>query len=386
MTCKTTIVRILGAWGLMGWFAAAAAAAPWDKLITVNRIDADPKKNYVISESNGPWMIMACSFRGPTADREAHDLVLELRKRYKLPAYQYEKRFDFGKNVDGLGIDKYGNPRKMKLLRGISEVEEIAVMVGDYPTAEDPDAQETLKKLKYYQPDCLALKKDKTTSRTLAALRTIQADILSADNEKKKRGPMGHAFVTPNPLLPAEFFAPKGIDEVVLKANEGVEHCLLDCPGKFTVQVATFAGRGRVIVDEKTMHKEVAKLENQSPEESQLVRAALKAHKLTMALRKEGVEAYEFHDRSASIVTVGSFNSVGNEGPNGQTELSAPIQKIMNDYKGEQKNLPQYAQGVATVPKSRAGIPFDIQPLVVNVPKRPVSLSLLHRRTPTESR
>ena len=33
-----------------------------------------------------------------------------------------------------------------------------------------------------------------------------------------------------------------------------------------------------------------------------------KAHKMTVALRAKGYEAYEFHDRYASIVTVGSYD------------------------------------------------------------------------------
>ena len=55
---------------------------------------------------------------------------------------------------------------------------------------------------------------------------------------------MGHAFITTNPLLPADYYAPrKGIDELVLRMNKGVTHSLLDCPGKYTVQVAHFMGR-----------------------------------------------------------------------------------------------------------------------------------------------
>ena len=117
-----------------------AAAGPWDKLFSAGRTEADPKKTYSPTESNGPWMIMACSFSGPNAEKQARELVLELRQRYKLPAYQYEKKFDLGKDVVGLGVDEFGNPRKMRYARGKSEVEEIAVLVGDYPAADDPDA------------------------------------------------------------------------------------------------------------------------------------------------------------------------------------------------------------------------------------------------------
>ncbi len=144
---------------------------------------------------------------------------------------------------------------------------------------------------------------------------------------------MGHAFVTTNPMLPAEYFAPQGMDEVVLKANEGVEHSLLDCPGNFTVMVAHFNGRSKVVISQKDMEKELSILNRTKAEDSPLVEAAEKAHNLTMTLRKQGIEAYEFHDRSASIVTVGSFASFGSKGQDGQTELDPRIAKIIEQYR-----------------------------------------------------
>ncbi|MCA9204891.1 MAG: hypothetical protein KDA59_17675, partial [Planctomycetales bacterium] len=69
----------------------------------------------------------------------------------------------------------------------------------------------------------------------------------------------------------------------------------------YTVQVATFGGE--VTVDPN----KVEKLSNSRDASDKLVVAADKAHRLTLALRRRGVEAYEFHDRFASIVTVGSF-------------------------------------------------------------------------------
>ena len=47
---------------------------------------------------------------------------------------------------------------------------------------------------------------------------------------------------------------------------------------------------------------------------SKLEEAAYNAHLLVVALRKQGVEAYEFHDRHESLVTIGSFDSVGVSG------------------------------------------------------------------------
>ncbi|MGQ9575043.1 MAG: hypothetical protein ACUVUC_06970 [Thermoguttaceae bacterium] len=348
-----------------GW-PLVALSAPWDILLSSRRVDADPQKSYVVTEQNGPWMIMACSFSGPNAHQQARDLVLELRKRYKLPAYMYQKKFDFGKDLYGRGVDEFGNPKRMQFARGKSEIEEIAVLVGDYPSVDDPEAQETLRRLKYYQPECLKIEAGKPTARSLAGLRLIQASWLAPGNERRHRGPMGHAFVTTNPLLPSDYFAPKGIDELVLKANEGVEHCLLDCPGKYTVQVATFTGQ--VVIKPA----EIAAIQRGKPVDSKLAEAALKAHQLTEALRIKGYEAYEFHDRYASIVTVGSFDSIGRPRPDGVIELDPRIQAIIDRFKADPAPTGQHPAG-GVVARQILGIPLDPQPRLVHVPKRPAS-------------
>ena len=318
--------------GLAGWISGIAAAAPWERLLTINRIEANPDKEYRLEEIHGPWMILACSFSGEGADEQARGLVLELRKRYKLPAYLYEKSFDLTKDATRGGVDRYGEPQKTRYRRGDS-YEEIAVLVGDYPAVDDPEAQETLRKLKYYDPDCLKLEKDQPTAMNLAGLRLIQKYVLAPGSAKKKKGPMGHAFITTNPLLPDEYFVPKGLDPLVLKANEGVEHCLLDCPGKYTVQVAHFTGK--VIIKQEDIAAIESGRKRFQDDGGGLAAAAEKAHKLTEALRKEGKEAYEFHDRYASIVTVGSFDSVGTPRPDGKIEINPQIARIIEEFKGK---------------------------------------------------
>jgi len=345
----------------------AGAAGPWDKLLVANRVEADPNKEYRVTENNGPWMISACSFSGEGAPQQARDLVHELRKRYKLPAYVYEKRFDLGKETVGRGVDQFGNPKVMKYARG-AELEEIAVLVGDYRTVDDPEAQETLRKIKYYEPECLKLDPDRRTTRTLAALRWIQREILAGDNDKKKRGPMGHAFITTNPLLPKEYFSPAGLDPVVIKANEGVEHCLLDCPGKYTVQVAHFTGR--VLITTKP--HEIAEAQSGRQEsDTQLAEAAEMAHKLTQALRLKGYEAYEFHDRYASIVTVGSFAWVKRTMPGGGEDINPAVREVIERFRGRPSDRPGHEGQLGC--QSLLGIPFAIQPIPVHVPRRSIA-------------
>lgn len=346
----------------MTWLAALAAAAPWERLLTLDRVEADPDKVYALTEQNGPWVIVACTFSGDNATKQAKELVYELRKKYKLPAYVYEKEFNYEQQVAGRGVNRYNEPIKMRYQRG-SGVREIAVMVGNFSSVDDPEAQKTLQNLKYTTPECLDLKNGQRTNQSLAALRLIQKEIHSAiGSEKKKRGPMGHAFLTTNPLLPDDYYTPKGVDKLVLAMNDGNRYSLLDCPGRYTVQVAHF--EGNVIIDQNAI-KAVER--GQKSFRTGLVEAGEKAEKLGEALRMKGYEAYVFHDRYASLVTVGSFNSVGSSRADGKTELSPEVQAIIKYFAAER--LPN-----GTVkPQNLVGIPFDIQPIPIPVPRRSIS-------------
>jgi len=366
----------------MAWCAApwAASAAPWSQWISSSRVEADPDKVYAVSEENGPWMVMACSFSGDGAKKQAQELVQELRKRYKLPAYVYEGSFDPGE-AQGRGIDKFGRPLKWNYMKYKGKdkdqarhpkLTEVAVLVGNYESAEDGEAQKTLQTIKYATPEALEIEEGEKTHQTLTGWRMIQRQVQAAiGSEKKKLGPMGHAFITTNPLLPPEFFSPKGgLDPLVLDMNKNAEFSLLDCPGKYTVQVATF--KGEVIIKQDEIK---AIQEGHKQMKSGLAEAADKAHRLAKALRMKGYEAYEFHDRNASIVTVGSFNSVGTPRTDGRTEINPEIHRIMKTFGAESTTLP--GQTVPVTPlKSLVGIPFDIQPIPVQVPKRSISTAL----------
>jgi hypothetical protein len=307
-------------------------------------------------------MVLAATFSGDGADEQAHELVLELRRRYKLHAYMHKMRFDFGSDPDGRGLNRFGQRTKWTYRRG-ARAEEIAVLVGDFPRVDDPKAKQTLTKIKSARPDCLDVEKNKRTNQSLAAVRFIQRAMLKSGNRKKKKGPMGHAFMVTNPLNNEPVAPQQGLDPLVVKMNRGVRHSLLDCPGTFTVQVAHFSGK--VVVDQA----EIKRIESgeKGLDESRLHEAADKAHRLTEALRMKGYEAYEFHDRHSSIVTVGSFASVGTPRRDGKTEINPAIHRIMETFKGKQSPL-----GGPRQPRWIVGIPLDVQPIPARVPKRSV--------------
>jgi hypothetical protein len=348
----------------IGSYTSASAEPLWKKLVPVRRVAADPSGDYGLSEENGPWLIVAATFSGEGAEEQAHDLVLELRRRYKLKAYLHEMDFDFSQGVQGKGVDRFGKPVRMRYQRS-REIREIAVLVGDYESFDDPASQKTLERIKRLQPETLDLNKRRKTSQSLAALRAIQTALLPDGDARKQRGPMGKAFISRNPLLPREYFVQGGLDDLVLKMNRGVPDSLLDCSGKYTVVVATF--RGTVILDQKKV--ELFSKGKRLP--SRLAKAADKAHRLTTALRKKGYDAYEFHDRHESLVTIGSFNSVGTPRADGKIEMNPQIFTIMKTFGVTPLDNKSNAATSGFQPKTLAGIPFDVQPNVVQVPKRP---------------
>lgn len=366
---------------------AVSATPPWKKLIPFKKsVDADPKKSYWLTEDHGPWLIFATSFAGPGAEQEAHELVMELRERHDLEAYMHKRHFDFTKPIIGRGLNKFGGPKKMRY-RNDASFDEIAVLVGNYSSHDSPRASETLETIKTSTPRCLEIPgktKGKTTQR-FTVLRELQR-LVNLDPEKHEAGPMRRAFIARNPLLPKEFFVGAGIDPLVLSMNEGVKHSLLDCPGKYSVRVASFRGKSRFLGENSDDAKQGKEDKGFLPplpglgKPSKLEIAADKAHRLTEMLREKGIEAYEFHDRFESIVTIGSFEMVGTELPDGSINLNPKIYQILKSYGAERNPLPGQTQGLQ--PRKLNGIPFDIQPLPVKIPRKSVASDYAAANTP----
>jgi hypothetical protein len=338
--------------------------------------EADPKGEYRLTDAHGPWLVFAASFAGEGAENEARQLVEELRTRYRMPAYVFSQQYDFTKPVDGMSVDP-SKPRQKMKYRNASSFEEYAVLVGNFGSIDDPDLQKTMTQVKYAQPQCL-VKNAETTTRRFAGLRELHKKI-NGDTEKKRKGPMGSAFATPNPLLPDEFFAPKGVDSFIIQLNQRVEkYSLLDCPKPYTVRVATF--RGNVVIDPD----KVAQIEAGASMQSQLEKAAKKAHDLTLALRKKGVEAYEFHDRNESYVTVGSFEWVTKENGQGPPQLNPEIAAVVQRYHAKPKEFTGKggSRTSGMQPELVNNIPLDPTPIPIEVPRRSIATDYDMARRP----
>src|SRR5690606_5867580 len=241
------------------------------------RVSANPEADYALNESHGPWLIMAATFSGDGAEAQARELILEIRNTLKLEAYLHRIVFDHSsESLVGLGVDQYGKPKRMKYLNDYNEQsQQFAVLVGNYPSLEDPTAQRDLERIKLADPKALNIvelaKQNRKTYQQLIGLRLSQkvtdtqklqdklAQMYKGDgkimirNTTRNYGPMGSAFLTRNPLLPDNDLPAHLVDSFVYEMNRPVKHSLLECKGKYSVKVATFTGT--VIVNQKQIRE-----------------------------------------------------------------------------------------------------------------------------------
>ncbi len=112
---------------------------------------------------------------------------------------------------------------------------------------------------------------------------------------------------------------------------------------------------------------------------NKLQEAGDKAELLCQSLRQKGYEAWVFHDRSESVVTVGSFQSIGNQRKDGKTEMDPQIHHIMKTFGPESKTkvIQAGAKPADLIPKItqvsynniETQIVLDMQPIPIQVPK-----------------
>lgn len=407
MRTGTLRILLLGLCGLAPvWNSAVLAEPLWRMFAPVDRVPVAVDGDYTLAETNGPWMIMAATFSGEGAADQARDLAMELRREFNLEAFTHSMTFDHTPDGRlGRGIDKLGAPHRMRYQSG-NRSQEYAVMVGGFPTIDDPQAQELLDDIKTLRPAALDVD-FRETKQNLAQER----EFLTRLKGDQGAPPMRKAFLTRNPLLPEEYFRPKGVDDFVAKMNSGVEHSLLDCPGRYTVKIATFRGKA-ILQGAFKSNKE--KLPKKKQEVDPLLEAAENAHAITAFLRAKGWEAYEFHDRTESYVTVGSYDeviertatgakpirevavilqtfgaayetpsalSVGADVPMQDRVRAEQVkQRFNNLFSNQHGNVAQGLQPKYIEYMKNRFVPLDVHPDVIEAPKRSVTSAYAWRR------
>jgi len=268
-------------------------------------VEADPSKSYTITPEAGPWLIRAAIFVGPESPQLAHQLVLEVRSRFNLPAYVFnhgeEERHKQQEYLQQLH-QKYDQPNVPKApLRCVRIEDQCAVLVGGYKDIEIARrALETIKKLAPPSSDKL-----------MPLLSQIELDAGPNGQPKaviteKPVNPFLSSFVVHNPTVPMPPPESKP-DTLLRKLNSHESYSVLNCRKPWTLAVATYQG-AQVIQTGGGEPSFWEKLWGNGTGDM-LEASGHNAHNFAQAMRKAGWEAYVLHTRWGAVVTVGGFDS-----------------------------------------------------------------------------
>ncbi|MDP1561839.1 MAG: hypothetical protein Q8M16_10715 [Pirellulaceae bacterium] len=347
----------------------------------VNHEEAE--KGYALEMTDGPWMIMCASFLGE-GRRQAEDLCKELRS-IGFKAYLYEHSFDYTNEIQGLGysvarseglVDQYDlAPAKMRAANPV-RFDDVSVLVGHFSSAEDPRAEKTLEEIKRLFPKSLHVSENSRSFQRMSGYREWVRSVSKEGAPNKNLGPMRGAFVVPNPLLPEDFFERQVVDPMVIKMNKGNKYSLLDNPKNYTVKVATFTGDttfDQADIDAKTKEFNFLLRSGKGLTESKLMEAESNANYLADLLRRQGFEAYSYHDRDSSIVCVGSFDWVVKNPDSRNPTINPASQDVVDKFKAKViDNIPGVApffQPRTVKGPTEKNLSFDLIPVSVAVPR-----------------
>ncbi|MFM9964622.1 MAG: hypothetical protein ACKV2Q_25745 [Planctomycetaceae bacterium] len=253
------------------------------------KIEAIKGKKYELGTEHGPWMIMVASLSepppgmrvdGPTKEQAANDLVYELRKK-GIPAYTYEQK----EEIQPLGTINRGGRTMRREVK--AKDHRICVVAGNYDTAEESIAQQSLNWIKTFNP------KELTEHASFHAT-------------PGRPGPLSGAFLTINPMLSANEIAQRKIDPFLLQLNAGRKYSLLSNPEKYSLVVATFRGNSNLLSKAGDSEVQIGNSLDESGFKAEILCHALRERTLH---RGRQYEAYVWHERDRSLVCVGGFVS-----------------------------------------------------------------------------
>jgi hypothetical protein len=285
-----------------------------------------PIEPFLIQKENGPFMVLAYTFRGPQADRYAQALVLELRGKFGLQAYIFYAKVQPGhSNIRDIPptAPPYVRNGEMAAPEKYRNYDEAAVLVGDCKTIDE--SKQLLHKVKKLHPACLD-------------------GLPSIYNWRRGRG-LSRAILTTNPLVAAQYLYPgKGVmpvvkpgqpfdpavvtasfetihkkDPLVKQINTG-PYNIYKCRGPYVLQVAEFSGRTSlnnggtsVSADSAQDLSSLLSRGYKRDDVMDLSQAGEQAERLADAIAHSKLlgklHPYVYHDRFVSRVYLGPFES-----------------------------------------------------------------------------
>ncbi len=261
-----------------------------------------PGLEYQLTPQAGAWLICAGSFTGPDAPELARQMVSEIRDKWKLSAYVFnradEERRKQKENLDRAQQETSIIPMRKRTIR---VEEQCAVLVGGYADVEA--ARKALSNIKTWKPPTL-----KSSSG-----RPVFDKVFIEDGRKQKEeyalNPFQMAFVTRNPLLPPAQQGPR-VDPMWWKLNQDNPYSLLDCKKPWTLVVKQYTGAKSLVAQETGSGGFLGRFMPGGNKTGEVLDAAAKdAQELARVLRLLNFYAYVLHTRTSSVVTIGGFQA-----------------------------------------------------------------------------
>jgi hypothetical protein len=291
------------------FLVAGLALVGWADL-SFGKVECDPNNEYLVTPDAGAWMVIVQSYSGDMARDQSHKLVLELRSKYNLNAYVFnrgkkerdeqeeemrkrrEQQLDFLKQR-GLEADM---PFRMKHVR---IEEQYAVLVGG-PYKDMESARKGLDHLRKLPTPSKELVDKVVVAGTDASGRPTQVESVPVN-------PFLRAFVVPNPTVPVQ--KPEEKPDTFLKQLNAEEpYSVFTCGKPWTLAVKEFYGENRVVPRSTPVEMFEKLLGKKGPDT--LNASAMQAHELAKVMRKYmNLDAYVLHTRHGSVVTIGAYDS-----------------------------------------------------------------------------
>lgn len=302
---------------------------------------SETNNKYPLTEREGPWLIHIGSFRGDQSLEFAHRFAEETRSKHHMLTFIYsmnesdavKDREELRQNqMKLIGTDKVPESQEHQKFKTVRVVKEYSVFVGNYPDMEK--ARYEAVRIKEFAPPSsipaygVHLYNESTSrsrvdpeSREFGGMFGMRS---TAKTEEGKRlnqtqgNPYRQAFVVRNPILtkvaevaaalkqqPQPTFDPAWRE---LNANE--KYSVFTCPKPWTIVVAHFVPPAVVLPSSESSLFQVGTTVNSVETGKALKRAADNARQMADLLRDggKGYDAYVFHTRQYSLVTVGAFD------------------------------------------------------------------------------
>jgi hypothetical protein len=252
-------------------------------------LPSEPIEPYLLTKSDGPFMVLAKTFRGVDAERMALALCKELRNDFGLPAYILRKKdFPGGSMIRGTPptVPSEVVAPDIKMPEKIRTLDEASVLVGNEKTLAG--SEKLWREVKKLKPKCLS----------------------GMSSPYPWRSGLSSALRTTNPYVPAQLLFPRPKDKLIVLMNTGLRS-IANCPGRFSLQVADFSGRSTYQFNAQELPFHLLSDLKNSPLRKAHDDAEKMAEKLAKApeIQQIGQPVYVYHDRTTSKVFIGSFNS-----------------------------------------------------------------------------